>query len=217
MKEKANDLTIQQSVVTIQVVRVGNRQMTKAVWEQIPKSFLFELVKNPLSVKVLGWVNGKPSGYLINKDGDIRVVDSDEVVDSREKDAFKLAKRILSAGYRIYPFFGCPILETCKRDYEDLFNLIHEKKSTYYPYGIHYEFTKSRCDEEEFIRRVKITYPEFDDKKYNFGNIIIPDYVLDRIKEKEHAITERAIERIQELQKISNSLFQEIPQLYISV
>jgi hypothetical protein len=77
------EVSIKKAVVEIKVVRVGNKQMTKAVYNQIKKESIFDLEGNPKG-EALGYIRGQ--GFRLSilwvGDGELRRFDmSDLVID----------------------------------------------------------------------------------------------------------------------------------------
>lgn len=71
-------LSIQTLPIEIHVVKVGNRQMTKNIFKQIPfisvKMFLGELLNiepEPFNYKLIGWLNYKPEGISASANIDL--------------------------------------------------------------------------------------------------------------------------------------------------
>lgn len=202
-------LSIEQAVVTIQVVRVGNRKMTKAVWAQIPGVSLVELL-GAREKTILGWVNQDRRGYLVQTDGEIGVVKDTYVLDARRKDASELA--IEATSHQFHPFLGHVGLDDLSRKRDGLWGGI---ENSYAPSG--FAFNKKQSETREaFIQRVKSYVPEFDEDSYSFGSVRAPESVVAALQHRERVILGDAASIIRDLQAEVTALFQNVPQLYIA-
>lgn len=68
-----DDVTIKKAVVEIKVVRVGNKQMTKAVYKQIRSEYIFDADGN-VKGEALGYIRGQgfPIVILWVNEGELR-------------------------------------------------------------------------------------------------------------------------------------------------
>ncbi len=55
------------TAVSIKTLRVGTRQLTKAIWGQLPTHDPFDIISLELNGTIWGWVNSNPDSYFRGK------------------------------------------------------------------------------------------------------------------------------------------------------
>jgi hypothetical protein len=100
VEEHTTDIVITTATVDIQVIRIGTKQMTLAVFRQLPRKDIFDLSGNLLA-DPWGWVNydreGRPKPFLFSLEGILYRWDVN--VEQYETDLKVIARKELIEGH----------------------------------------------------------------------------------------------------------------------